>query len=155
MNMRSFLYILSGAVITIILSTGCTQSNDSNTVKEPEAQTVAAVESPQPQSLTSIEWIDSARNMGKIREGEKVEVTFRFKNTGTEQLVINNVSASCGCTVAEKPEEPIGPGKEGVIRAAFDSKGRTGQNHKTLTVYANTTASVYNLSFDVEVTPGK
>lgn len=153
--MRSFPHILSGIVITIILSTGCTQGNDEHTEKEPQAQTVTAVESPMPPSLTSIEWIDSALNMGKIREGEKVEVAFRFKNTGTEQLVINNVSASCGCTVAEKPQEPIGPGKEGLIRAAFDSKGRTGQNHKTLTVYANTTASVYNLSFDVEVTPSK
>jgi hypothetical protein len=153
--MRSSLHILSGAVITIILSTGCAQSDDKNTTNESQAQPVPAVAPPRPQPLTSIQWIDSARNMGKIREGEKVEVTFRFKNTGTEQLVINNVSASCGCTVAEKPEEPIGPGKEGLIRAAFDSKGRTGQNHKTLTVYANTTASVYNLSFDVEVTPGK
>ena len=153
--MRSFPHILYGVVITIILSTGCTQGNDEHTEKEPQAQTVPAAESPLPPSLTSIEWIDSALNMGKIREGEKVEVAFRFKNTGTEQLVINNVSASCGCTVAEKPQEPIGPGKEGLIRAAFDSKGRTGQNHKTLTVYANTAASVYNLSFDVEVTPGK
>jgi Protein of unknown function (DUF1573) len=101
--------------------------------------------------VTSIQWLDSVKNIGKISEGEKVEIAYRFINTGNNPLVISNVVASCGCTVAEKPQEPIAPGKEGIIRASFDSKGKTGTNHKTITVYANTVEATYPLAFDVEV----
>ena len=100
---------------------------------------------------TTIQWLDSVKHIGKISEGEKVEIAFRFINTGNIPLVINNVVPSCGCTIAEKPQEPVAPGKEGIIRASFDSKGRTGTNHKTLTVYANTAETTYPLSFDVDV----
>lgn len=101
--------------------------------------------------VTTIQWVDSVKNIGKISEGEKVEIAFKFINTGSQPLVINNVVASCGCTVAEKPEAPVAPGKDGLIKASFDSKGRIGSNHKTLTVYANTAEATYSLVFDVEV----
>jgi hypothetical protein len=101
--------------------------------------------------VTTIQWLDSSKNIGKITEGEKVEITFRFKNTGDKQLVINNVMASCGCTVAEKPEKPIAPGETGIIKSAFNSTGRVGNNHKTITVYANTPEATHTVAFDVEV----
>lgn len=102
-------------------------------------------------NLTTIQWLDSTRNIGKIRNGEKVEISFRFRNTGDYPLVVSGVSVSCGCTVAEKPEQAIAPGKEGMIKAAFDSKGRIGANHKTITVQTNTPEGFSSLSFDVEV----
>jgi hypothetical protein len=102
---------------------------------------------------TTITWLDSTYwNAGKITEGAKLSVAFRFRNSGTKPLVIESVTASCGCTAPEPPKEPIAPGKEGVIAATFDSKGRVGQNHKTLTVVANTIGSAtHELNFDVEV----
>jgi hypothetical protein len=67
-------------------------------------------------------------------------------------LIIEKVQPSCGCTVAEQPEEPIGPGKEGVIKASFNSEGRIGPNHKTLYVFANTKGNrSHELHFEVEV----
>jgi hypothetical protein len=104
-------------------------------------------------NVTTLQWLDTTfLDMGKVKEGTTVEVTFRFKNTGTKPLVITNVSASCGCTIPEKPEEPITPGEEGVIKAKFDSKGRPGVNTKEVYVTANTQPASYNLSFKVEVT---
>ena len=59
---------------------------------------------------------------------------------------------SCGCTVAEQPNEPVAPGKESIIKASFNSEGRVGINHKTLFVYANTKGTSTNeLKFEVEV----
>lgn len=105
-------------------------------------------------NYTSIQWLDSTfQDLGKVKDGQVVEVSYRFKNTGTKSLVIANVSASCGCTVPEKPEKPIGPGEEGVIKAKFDSKGRPhGENRKTVYVDANTTPNQSQLSFKVEIT---
>jgi hypothetical protein len=95
---------------------------------------------PQDSSLyTSITWLDSTnRNYGTIPEGKKLEVAYRFLNSGNKPLIIARVQPSCGCTVAEQPEEPIQPGKEGIIKASFNSEGRTGINNKTLFVVANT-----------------
>jgi hypothetical protein len=101
---------------------------------------------------TTIEWLDSARDFGKIPEGQKLDVAFRFRNTGTTPLVIGQVRPSCGCTIAEQPQEPIAPGSEGQIKAVFNSDGRSGINHKTLFVTANTKGRQdYSLQFVVEV----
>ena len=102
---------------------------------------------------TNILWLDSAsRNYGTIPEGQKLDVAFRFRNSGSTPLVIGQVRPSCGCTIAEQPREPIAPGAEGQIKATFNSEGRSGINHKTLFVTANTKGTQrYDLHFVVEV----
>ncbi len=105
--------------------------------------------------ITTVLFADSVQNMGKIKNGEILNINFHFTNTGTEMLVIKEVSASCGCTVPEKPDAPIAPGKSGIIKATFDSKNREGMNHKVLSVYTNTSQTKHDLVFDVEVVPSK
>ena len=102
---------------------------------------------------TNIQWLDSAsRNYGTIPEGQQLNVSFRFRNTGATPLVIGQIRPSCGCTIAEQPKAPIAPGAEGQIRAVFNSQGRSGVNHKTLFVTANTRGTQnYSLQFVVEV----
>lgn len=102
--------------------------------------------------FTTIQWVDSVKDFGKIQEGQKLEVSFRFRNTGNKPLVIEKVQPSCGCTVAEQPTEPVSPGNEGQIKASFNSEGRIGVNHKSLLVTANTKGGQnHSLQFVVEV----
>ena len=75
---------------------------------------------------------------GEIQEGDIVEHAFKFKNGGQFPLIINNVTASCGCTIPEWPREPIAPNEESAIKVRFNSKGKPGPQVKTITVYANT-----------------
>ena len=103
------------------------------------------------QPLTSVSFKDSILHKGKMKEGEILNVEFEFTNTGTEMLIIKNVTASCGCTIPEKPEEPIAPGNTGKIKATFDSRGRAGMNQKVITVVANTKETIHTLIFDVDV----
>jgi len=94
---------------------------------------------------TKITWLDSTeRDFGSIPEGQKLEVAYRFLNSGNKPLIIAKVQPSCGCTVAEQPDEPILPGKEGVIKASFNSEGRIGINHKKIYVIANTQGTQSN-----------
>jgi hypothetical protein len=86
---------------------------------------------------TSVQLIDSLYNFGTVKEGEEVTHSFTFKNIGTKPLVIMTAQASCGCTVPEKPEEPIAPGKTGEIKVVFHSKDRSGQQEKTIRVTSN------------------
>ncbi len=86
---------------------------------------------------TQVQVIDSAYNFGSVTDGDKVEYSYRFKNTGNKPLIISSALASCGCTVPEKPEEPIKPGETGFIKVVFNSKGRSGEVHKEITVTSN------------------
>lgn len=79
----------------------------------------------------------TAHDFGNVEEGVQATVTFTFKNTGNAPLVLNNVVASCGCTTPKWTNDPIAPGKEGVITAIYDSKGRPGNFTKTITVSHN------------------
>ena len=60
-------------------------------------------------------------DFGKIKQGIPVTYSFEFKNTGDKPLVVENASASCGCTVPEKPEKPIEPGSTGVIKVQYNA----------------------------------
>jgi hypothetical protein len=95
------------------------------------------IEKPLEAAVTTVQIIDSSHNFGQVTEGEIVEFNFRFKNSGTAPLVITNVSASCGCTVPEKPEQPIKPGETGFIKAKFNTDKRPGESSKSVTVSSN------------------
>jgi hypothetical protein len=86
---------------------------------------------------TTVQIIDSVYNFGKVADGEKVEYNYRFVNSGAKPLVIDRASASCGCTVPEKPEKPIMPGDTGFIKVVFNSSGRVGLVDKNITVISN------------------
>jgi hypothetical protein len=109
-------------------------------------------------NYTTIQWLDSMnQNIGKIDQGQVVEISWHFRNTGEKPLVIASVRAGCGCTGAEGPAEPVAPGKEGAIKAKFDSKNFTGTQHKQVYVKSNSKnqieASEEVLNFSVEVLP--
>jgi hypothetical protein len=106
-------------------------------------------------NYTTIQWLDSVQPFGKVTDGEKVLISFHFKNTGNKPLIISNVKAGCGCTVPEKPKAPIQPGEQGIIKAEFNSSGRVGQVSKKVTVTCNTIEQNYTLIFEGEVTEKK
>lgn len=86
---------------------------------------------------TTVQLIDSVYNFGHVTDGDKVQYNYRFRNTGNKPLIIASAVASCGCTVPEKPEEPVKPGEVGFLKVVFNSKGRVGEVHKTITVTSN------------------
>ena len=144
-------------VLAAVLLTTCSESDKKGSGQQSVKDSMAIVKMQEVMNdtlnYTSIEWLDSTFiHVGKVKEGKQVEVVFRFKNTGDKPLIFSIVEARCGCTVAEKPEEPVAPGEEGVIKGKFDSKGRKGDNRKNIHVEANTKPSrIYELEFEVAV----
>ncbi|MGB3616586.1 MAG: DUF1573 domain-containing protein [Catalinimonas sp.] len=78
-----------------------------------------------------------AHDFGDVVEGTKAEHEFTFTNTGDQPVVISSVRASCGCTTPHWTREPILPGQSGSIKASYNSQGRPGGFHKTITVTSN------------------
>lgn len=144
--MRRVAIIISALVVL----TGCLdQPENAGAAGKPEVEIDTT-------NFTTIQWLNNPRDYGKINEGEKLEVTFHYQNTGSTPLVIYLVKPSCGCTLAETPGEPLAPGKTGVIKAVFNSEGKPGMQHKTISVDANTKGSrLHQLEFQVEVMPKK
>jgi Protein of unknown function (DUF1573) len=103
-------------------------------------------------NYTSMEWIDSTTsNLGKLHKDRTTEVSFRFKNTGSRPLIIESVTAQCGCTIPEKPEQPFAPGEEGVIKAKYNGSG-SGTITKQVYVTANTKpVKMHTLTFTGEI----
>lgn len=95
------------------------------------------------------EFVKNKFNFGKMIQGEKVSHVFKFKNVGDGNLVISNISTTCGCTVPEYPLKPILPGEESEIKVTFNSSGKLGKQHKTITIYSNT--EPYELVIEAEV----
>ena len=77
-------------------------------------------------------------DFGDIKQGDKVEHIFKFKNTGKSDLMITSAKASCGCTVPEYPKTAIKPGMSGDIKVKFDSTGKKGGVSKNVTITCNT-----------------
>lgn len=77
-------------------------------------------------------------DFGTIEHGANGSYEFRFKNTGTEPLIITEAKGSCGCTVPTYPKNiPIKPGETQVIKVTYDTK-RVGNFMKTVTIQSNT-----------------
>ena len=91
---------------------------------------------------------------GTATEGAEVSHDFSFTNTGKTDLLISNAVASCGCTVPEWPKEPIRPGGKGMIKTTFNTEGKQGHQHKTITITANTKDKV-EVMIEGEVLPKK
>lgn len=105
-------------------------------------------------NFTTVSWVDSTyKNLGDVKKGQVVEIPFVVKNTGDKPLIISSVQPGCGCTVAEKPEKPVLPGKEEKIVAKFNSEGQSEGTHtKTVVVTANTKPfTQHTLTFQVNV----
>lgn len=78
-----------------------------------------------------------SHDFGTVPEGPSVTHFFDFKNTGKEPLIIQNVSASCGCTTPDWPKQPILPGKNGKIKVVYSTEHRVGPFTKQIFIKSN------------------
>lgn len=116
-----------------LLVAACNNSAKNNTTAE-AAGNGQKIEAGQSSSLT---FEEKVHNFGEIVAGEKVEYSFKFTNTGTSPLLIEDAISSCGCTVPEWPKEPIKPGQSGYMKVIFDSHGKSGYTEKEISVKIN------------------
>lgn len=101
--------------------------------------------------VPAISFKNEVHDFGRVIEGEKITYAFKFTNTGNGNLVITNVSSSCGCTVPEFTKEPLKPGETGNIKVTFDSRNRRGFQNKSVTVVSNTQPNTTVLRIKAQV----
>lgn len=145
---KAAIIFLFAAILVGCKSTDKKAGGQSATLTEEEKQKALTDST----NFTSIEWLDPiVQDLGKLVKEQSIEISFRFKNSGSKVLLIESVSAQCGCTIPEKPEKPIAPGEEGIIKAKYNGSGH-GTISKQIYVKANTSpAKDHTLTFTGEI----
>lgn len=99
---------------------------------------VSATEPRDTVNVPRITFEEASFDFGEVAEGETVEHTYKFTNTGKAPLLISGARSTCGCTVPEWPEEPIAPGEGGEITVRFNTMNKRNKQTKPITIVANT-----------------
>ena len=94
---------------------------------------------------------ETEHDFGKLIQGETVSYEFQFTNSGKSDLIIVDVSTSCGCTVPSFPKTPIHCGDKGVIKVTYNSSGKHGFQSKNILVVANTQPNTTLLRIKAQV----
>ncbi|MCO6499816.1 MAG: DUF1573 domain-containing protein [Vicingus serpentipes] len=100
---------------------------------------------------TTIKFAELNHNFGQVKQDSKNTKIFKFTNTGTEPLIIENAKGSCGCTVPKYPKEPIAPGATGEIEVVYSPGKQQGAQNKNVTITANTDPITTTLNISAEV----
>ena len=111
-------------------------------IEKKEAERVQKIKD----NSTTMSFDKLTHDFGDVTAETDVSTEFTVTNTGDKPLIIENVKASCGCTMPQKPEKPILPGESDVIAVKFHSKpGQVNEIKKTITVTANTEEKIHVL----------
>lgn len=127
--------IAGSFLLLTIMFFACTNNNEMSNAKHDSLVKKAINDT---SKYTTIQWLDTVLNFATVKQGEKVLLKFRCKNTGSHPLILTNVRPGCGCTIADYSKEAILPGKEGWVETSFDSKKFCGEVHKSVLATSNT-----------------
>ena len=87
-------------------------------------------------SQDSIIFASTVHDYGTIVQASDGSCEFKFTNKGKAPIVLNDVKASCGCTVPEWTRTPVAPGANGTIKVTYNTNN-VGAFSKSITVNSN------------------
>ena len=132
---------MKNSIVIVFISFVCIACNDNAAskidVSKQEKRTSVSLDQVDSPTNPKMDFEATEWDFGEIDQGDAVEYAFKFKNSGTDPLIITNAKGSCGCTVPEWPREPVAPGETGVIDVKFNSKGKKGKQNKRVTLTTN------------------
>lgn len=82
----------------------------------------------------AIKMVKEKYDIGKVSPGEAVTFNMEFVNQTKKPIVVKTVQAGCGCTVPEKPTQPILPGKIGTVKVSYNPSS-PGPVNKDVEIY--------------------
>lgn len=100
----------------------------------------------------SIIFASTVHDYGTIVQASDGTCEFKFTNKGKAPIVLNDVKASCGCTVPEWTRTPVAPGEKGTIKVTYNTNNM-GAFSKSITVNSNAVNNPLVLIIKGNVTP--
>jgi hypothetical protein len=84
----------------------------------------------------TMDFTETEFDFGTLKQGDKTVHEFTFKNNGKSDLIIRDVQTSCGCTAVDS-KKVIKAGESSLIKATFNSAGKSGKQNKSITLITN------------------
>ncbi len=150
-------FILLFTAISLLCA--CSNSSKTNTngtpVESINNPATASNPTAQPSEYPIMSFENLEHNFGELMDGQIVENTYKFTNTGKANLLIDRCDVTCGCTTPYFPKTPIAPGESGEIKVKFDSSGKSGVINKNVIVWANVKEQKVEIRFKANVSTQK
>jgi hypothetical protein len=78
-----------------------------------------------------------AFDFGKALQNKEVKKEFVIRNIGTEDLVIERVTTTCGCTVADGYSKLVKPGQSTTMEVRLQTRSFNGRMERKVLVRSN------------------
>jgi len=101
-----------------------------------------------------VKFSETKHNFGKIKQGVPVTYDFSFTNISAQPLIIENATASCGCTTPTWPQQPIMKSQSDKVKAGFNAAA-PGPFEKTVFVKIKGVDAPLELKISGEVLPAE
>lgn len=134
--MKTNVFIL-GAFALLFTATSCKKESATDLYSEEEI-TEQASNVIDPATAPVMALAEASHDFGDVKANEKVQAFVKFTNNGKSPLIIQEASASCGCTVPEFPKTPIAVGATDSIKVEYTAGNMNGKQQKTVTLKTNT-----------------
>lgn len=76
-------------------------------------------------------------DFGAATKGDTLKHSFKFRNTGEQKLIIEDIELECGCLSYELDKTELEPGEEGTIVLSLDTKSLNGLSVRKLIIKGN------------------
>ena len=134
--MKTKVFIL-GAFALAMATTACKKESATDLYSEQEvAEQASNVVDPATAPVMTL--AEATHDFGDVKANEKVQTYVKFTNSGKSPLIIQDASATCGCTVPEFPKTPIAVGATDSIKVEYTAGNMNGKQQKTVTLVTNT-----------------
>jgi hypothetical protein len=75
--------------------------------------------------------------LGRVAKGSFTTKEITISNSGNTELKIENVEASCGCTVPLLMKDVLAPGEKTTLKITFSAPNKAGKEVKFVTLFSN------------------
>ncbi|MGH2643867.1 MAG: DUF1573 domain-containing protein, partial [Chitinophagaceae bacterium] len=110
------LLVIAGTALLIFCGTAFAQGQSASNTKEQVKEAVKK----SPFDWT-VKFEKETVDFGTAQLNKPVTVEFNFTNISNKPLIIQNAQPSCGCTTPDWTKAPVLPGKDGTIKATYNS----------------------------------
>jgi hypothetical protein len=73
---------------------------------------------------------------GNVKPGTVLDREVKITNTGKKELTIRHAQSNCSCLTVTPGLRVLKPGQETSMKITLDTKGRTGPQNKSVTIYS-------------------
>jgi len=95
-------------------------------------------------------------DFGKALQQKTLTKEFSIRNFGNAELVIDNISTTCGCTAAVPAEKNIKPGGSTPLHVELQTRSNTGKIERIVMIRTNDPVKpVYEVKVAADVVPGE